>query len=229
MNAIKIFAAIALISAWGRAGEIRIVRVHGDIAVRHNVQEQWVKAAAADLLKPDDTMKSGKGSNATILVENGRKIEVPELVVVDVADLRQLTQEELLLKLATDRLLSAPPQKEGTAPPLKSTTTVGSNMEESALPRPGNQELSRMELNGSRLLYRNGYYATCVLKSKEIWRLSPALAEDMDARIMVADALEKMHLRGEARGEYLSIPREKLTPEQKAVVDAAMGRLKKKG
>jgi hypothetical protein len=228
MNTAKLAASIVFFGTLCFGGEFKIIRAHGDISIRHNVQEEWVKAAATDVLKPDDSMKSGKGSGATLLVENGRKVEVPELVVVDLADLRQLTQEELLLKLATDRILNAPPQKEGDAPVLKSTTTVGSNMEESAVPQSANAELGRLQLNGTRLLYRVGYYATCVLKSKDIFRLYPSLADDMDARIMVADALEKMHLRGEAQGEYLSIPKGRLSASQKSDVDAALARLKKK-
>jgi hypothetical protein len=228
MRTAKFITAIGFFVTICFGGEFKIIRAHGDISVRHNVQEEWVKAAVTDVLKPDDSMRSGKGSGATLLVENGRKVDVPELVVVDVADLRQLTQEELLLKLATDRILNAPPQKEGGTPFMKSTTTVGANMEESPPPQTANADLGRLELNGTRLLYRNGYYATCVLKSKDIFRLHPSLADDMDARIMVADALERMHLRGEAEGEYLSIPKSKLSPSQKTDVDAALGRLKKK-
>src|SRR5437867_4469881 len=205
MNAIKMSLVLLVAGTLVRAGEIKILRAHGDVSVRHNVQEEWVKAAAADVLKPDDSMRSGKGSGATILAENGKRIEVPELVVVDVADLRQLSREELLLKLATDRILNAPPQKEGSSPILKTTTEVGANMDEAVAPRSANSGLGRLQLNGTRLLYHNGYYATCALKTKDLLRLFPDLTADMDARIMIADALEKMQLKGEAQGEYLAI------------------------
>src|SRR5258707_11009916 len=101
-------------------------------------------------------------------------------------------------------------------------------MDESVALPSANADLGRLQLNGTRLLYHNGYYATCALKTKDLFRLFPDLAAEMDARIMIADALEKMQLKGEAQGEYLAIPKSKLTASQRQEVEAALQRLKKK-
>ena len=75
-----------------------------------------------------------------------------------------------------------------------------------------------MHLNGTEVLYKHGFYATCVLKAKEIFRRNHVLLKRIDDRLMVATALEQLKLNSEARDEYISLSKEQLPPSQRAIV-----------
>jgi hypothetical protein len=84
-----------------------------------------------------------------------------------------------------------------------------------------------MQINGVKVLYNNGFYATSVLKAKEIFRLVPQTAAMIDTRLLVAGALEKMDVNAEALTEYTEISREQLTQSQRSVVEGEIAQLKK--
>ena len=228
MKALLISAMMLLMIGTTLCSEFKVVSVKGKVYVRHNIQEEWTKVAVGDVLKPDDSMKSDARSSATILVDNAKKIVIPELVVVDIADFRTLTQEELLLKLAMEHVRTVPPQQEGDMQIPRISTLHGASKDQTEELPVHDSAIGKLELNGTRVLYTQGYFATCVLKSKEVFRLYPDLQATGDARLRVADALEKMRLRGEALHEYLNIPQAKLTDAQRSVVQESIVRLKQK-
>src|SRR5437867_10688920 len=80
--------------------EIKVISLKGEVFVRRDVQEEWVPVAVGDVLKPDDSMRLDGKSSAAILIDGTKTLMIPELVILDLSDVRELTQEELLLKLA---------------------------------------------------------------------------------------------------------------------------------
>lgn len=209
-------------------GDIKVTAVKGNVYVRHNVQETWTPVAAGDILKPEDSMKLDKKSSATIFIDGAKKLVVPELVIVDLSDFRQLSQEDLLLKLAMERVRSISPEPGGEEFQIPQTTTMhGENKAERTVTAPSTRATAVLQLNGTKVLYTKGYYATCALKTKEIFRLHPELRTDGDARIMVAGALENMKLYGEALNEYLGIPSSCLSAKQEVIVKEKIAQLKK--
>ena len=105
-------------------GQIKVTALKGDVQIRHGASETWQQVSVGDILKPDDSMKSGKLSSATVMLDDGKKLTVPEQVIVDISDLRNLTQEDFLLKLAMEqvRSISLPAQDQPLN--LPSTTTL---------------------------------------------------------------------------------------------------------
>ena len=208
--------------------DMKIMNIRGDVKVRHGADEAWVSVAVGDVVKPEDSMRSGRGSSVILLVDGTTKLTLPEQVIVDCSDLRTLTQEELLLKLAMEGIRSLPQQKRDGGMSVPRTTTVhGTNVEPSKPLQPGSKEGFILLLNGTKVLHQNGYYATMVLRAKEVLRLSPSLRSRYDVRLLVADAFEKMNLNGEALGEYRSLSKEKLSLKDRSVVEGKIAVLKK--
>jgi hypothetical protein len=83
-----------------------------------------------------------------------------------------------------------------------------------------------MEVRGTTLLYKYEFYPTCILKAKQTMVYYPELKSRFEYRRMIAQALEKMRLTGEALGEYISITKEKLSPSQRKSVEENIRRLK---
>ena len=211
------------------AQEITVQKVQGDVRVRHGVTEQWTAIAAGDVLKPDDSMLTGPNGRAVILaMKKGveKRVTLPPDVIVDIADVRDLSPEELMLKLAMERVRSSPSTspRDLTAP--NAGIVHGAN-ERSGRALPGNDPaVGSMQWNGARVLYDNGFYSTCALKGMELYRLYPETAKSFENRILVAQSLEHESLRGDALNEYsIILSLDGLTPDQKATVKQQMQRL----
>jgi hypothetical protein len=190
-------------------GEIVVKRVEGEVQVRQGVTEVWNSVAQGDVLRPDDTMKTGPRGSALLLFPaavtgtTAKRIALPPEVIVDISDIRQLSQEELMLKLAMEKVRSSSYQWKSDDLQIPNASVVhGENKDENS-PLPENDLATGiLQMNGTRVLFENGFYPTCVLKALEVFRLYPTLGEQVENRLLVAEALERSRLKGEALNEY---------------------------
>ena len=243
MRVIIVVAMLVCIAGPVRAGDaqsdhgtIVVTKLQGDVSVRHGVTEIWTHVAVGDILRPDDTMKTGKKSSAVLVARNGqsvsaasKRISLPAEVVVDISDMRNLSQEELMLKLTMEKVRSSSYQWKNDELRIPNAAVVhGEDRRPSAPLQENELRFGIFQWNGTRVLFDNGFYSTCALRAMEVFRLYPPLSQKFDNRLMVADALEKANLRGEALSEYgiiASMPG--ITSEQQTVVHARMSQLKK--
>src|SRR5512147_2872810 len=123
MKTITLFLVSALFAAGLSAGDIVVQKVQGEVSVRHGVTEGWNRVATGDVLKPGDTMRTGRRGNAVIVVPGAgdpgtaKRIQLPADVMVDLSDVRELSQEELMLKLAMEKVRSTAPSQEDLSTP----------------------------------------------------------------------------------------------------------------
>ena len=209
------------------ANDFTVKTIRGTVEVRRGVNEEWKKLKAGDILKPEDTMRTGNSAAATIESVN-KTLSVPELTMIDISDVRNLTQEEFLLKLAMENILAVPEREENETVLPSTTVLRGSNKEKEVLEDARSLEVGTMQLQGARVLFDNAFFGTSILKTKETFRTYPELKSNYDARILTAQAFEKMRLTNEAVAEYALLAKENLTPAQQKVVQGSIGRLKRK-
>ena len=207
------------------ASDFVVKAVKGTVEVRKGVMEEWKKLKVGDLLKPEDSMRTGLGSMATIEADK-RKLTIPEMTILDISDVRQLSQEDFLLKLAMQNILAVPPRERDELSVPSATVIHGDNAAKTNAPVLTDTKVGEMELHGARVLFDNSYFATSILKSKETLRTHPELKTNFDARLTVATAFEKMKLTKEALTEYSVLSRENLPSPQAKKVQLALDRLK---
>ena len=225
---------LAFGSLVARAQEIKVQRLQGDVAVRHGVTETWTTIAVGDVLRPDDTMKTGKKGSAVLavpLTSSGsmKRIALPPEVIVDMSDVRELSQEELMLKLTMERVRSSSYQWKNDELHIPNAAVVHGADRSGGAPLTDNDPQSGLlQWNGARVLYDNGFYSTCALKAIELFRLYPSVGAKVENHIVAADALERANLRGEALSEYTGILQmEGISPAQQSVVKERIAALKK--
>lgn len=91
-----------------------------------------------------------------------------------------------------------------------------------------NTDLGILQLNGTRVLYENGFYSTSALKTLEILRQYPSLGSLYKNRLLIAEALEKANLKSEAMNEYMAISSlPDIKKDQKDFVQSKIAQLKK--
>lgn len=207
------------------AADFTVKAVKGTVEVRRGVMEEWRKIKVGDLLKPEDSMRTGPGASATIEIDK-RKLVVPEQTILDISDVRQLSQEDFLMKLAMENILAVPPREKDELSIPSATVLHGDNKSKTDLAVLPDVKVGEMQLHGARVLYDNSYYATSILKSKETLRTHPEVRSDYDARLTVAMAFEKMKLTKEAITEYSLLSKENLPAAQAKKVQGALEKLK---
>jgi hypothetical protein len=208
---------------------IVVKKLQGDVSVRHGVTEAWTHVSVGDVLKPDDTMKIGAKGQASLLAAGGKRLALPPEVIVDMSDVRDLTPEELMLKLTMEKVRSSSYQWKSDEMHIPNTPVVhGPDRTPSDPLRENTPEVGRLEWNGTKVLFDNGYFSTSALKAMDILRRFPQLRENFDHRLLVAEALEKASLRREAMNEYVSISNSSsLTDAQQALIKFRIEELQK--
>src|SRR5512140_1473328 len=235
MKRLVFICLLACSAVPGRAQDIVVQRLQGDVAVRHGVTEVWTSVAVGDVLRPDDTMKTGKKGSAVLsapLKSTGavKRITLPPEVIVDLSDVRELSQEELMLKLTMERVRASSYQWKNDELHIPNASVVHGANRSAGTPLADNDPQSGLlQWNGTRVLFDNGFYSTCALKAIELFRLYPSVGAKFENHLMTAEALEKANLRGEALSEYTGmLQMEGITPAQQTVVKERIAALKKK-
>ena len=221
--------------AAARGETIVLQRLQGEVSVRHGVMEEWRDARAGDVLKPDDTIKTGKHGMAVIVARDdepggssAKRIALPAEVMVDMSDIRTLSPEELMLKLTMEKVRASSYQWKSDELHIPNATVVhGADRSGGAALRQDNAQTGIFEWNGARVLFDNGFYSTCALKSQDLFRRFPELKTAFENRWLAAQALEKASLRGEALEEYGAILASgNLSASQETLVRGSMQRLR---
>jgi hypothetical protein len=236
MKTMKLLLLTLLLTTPVLSEEIVVEKIHGDVSVRHGVTEAWMKVRPGDILRPHDTMKTGEKASAMIVSRreggNGpaKKIVLPEEVMLDISDIRDLTQEELMLKLTMEKVRASSSQwKDKEMKVTNAPVTHGPDKAPSAPLEADDAHVGVFQWNGAKVLYDNGFYSTCALKAMDIMRRYPGLGERFENRLVVAEALEKANLRGEALQEYVSLSSSgNLTQEQRGIIRSRITELRKK-
>jgi len=229
--------ALVLFVAISKSDEIVVHQVKGDVKVRSGVDEDWQATAAGDELKPHDSIRTGRKGSAVLLIRSkgdggiiSRKIKIPAEVLLDLSDVRDLSQEELMLTLTMERVRASSYEWKSSELHIPNATVIhGEKPVAQAVLKADDKELAALQMNGTKVLFAYGFYPTCALKALRIMERFPSLHEKFEHRFMVAESLERSHLKGEALSEYVTLSSTDLTTEQRSAVQAKIILLKKKG
>ena len=217
-----LFFAVPMVSLL--ANDVTVKELKGTVEIRRGISEEWKALQAGEMLRPEDTIRTGKNASVRVLVD-GKQLRVPENTMVDISDFRHMGQEEFLLKLAMENILAVPPREDGSLTIPRTTVIHGTDARESS-----NEQLGTgaglMQLQGAKLLYENSFHATSILKAKETFRLYPDLQTNIDARMRIATSFETMKLSNEALTEYSGLLGEQLPDLQKRAVQKAIERIR---
>jgi hypothetical protein len=230
---------VALSSAsWSAESAVRIIAASGDVRVRRGLEESWVPSGAGAELKPLDTILCGEASQAVLTLEDGTRFTLGGNALLDVSDLRRITERQLFLFLMSQKVgrITAPAQ-----PPALRVTRVsvvrGAQKREPEPPSPpaGFQPWVR-EINGARTLFEEGLVPNAIIKYYRILQRYPPADDRGEIHFDLGRAFEAIHETGRALDAYQAAG-ERLnagsgttarSAERRAFIEAALLRLKPK-
>ncbi len=226
MNSLTMTLLLCAVSLRGIAAGIVVQKVSGDVQVRQGVTESWSALKAGTVLGPEASIRTGeKGS---VQVDAGGKVlRIPGSVIVDLSDVRDLSQEDLLLKLTMQKVRISPDTRPGDRSDMPNATVVHGADGASGRPlEENNGRTGELLMRGARVLFDNGYYSTCALRTLDVVRLYPAL-RTFETGWMAAESLERSGLAGEAVSAYNELMVLASAPEQQAQVRARIAALRR--
>jgi len=161
-----LFLSLSIFVEYGYPDRIKIIEVKGEVHIRQGVEETWQSATPGLLLEDIDSILSGKNGKAVLETANGGRFELSPNSQIDIADLRQLSNEDLFLHLMKEKLKKIGPRPEKTPLRVGTVSAVHGSLQDSV------QNASTIEkgadpeplLNGVRDLFTQNYYPNTILK-----------------------------------------------------------------
>jgi hypothetical protein len=199
-------AALLLLCANAISAAVATVySIRGTAEVRRGVSDVWKPLLVGDLLRPEDTIRTGESAEVRLQFGPNELFVLNQFSMIDIGDIREITKKDLLLKLSMEQIRSLPNSRHNGASPMvtimhgrdRSMNETGTNAWQKEL----SGEIGAMRLEGARALVQQQYYSSAVLTIKSTLRTF-GLRDKFSAYLLLASAFEKLGLNQHAIEAY---------------------------
>jgi len=200
----KYLIATLLLIGFTFAEEARIVELNGDVQVRRGLDEDWSDAKNNMLLKEIDTILTGENGRVLLELSDGRQFSLRSNSILDIADLRKISERELFLFLMRQKVDRLEDREAPAKLKLGKVSVVhGNKIEQDNVAglSEGNNEFIR-ESNGVTALYEHGFFSNVILKAHRILDRKPNITECTMLYEQLAEALEAVEKPEQAKQQY---------------------------
>ena len=182
---------------------VKIKQVQGDVKVRQGLEEVWHPAGQGLILKTIDTILTGEKALVTLELEEGLTFKLGSNAILDVGDLRKITEQELFLYLTSQKVGRIQAPKQGSLHienvSVVRGSRVGSDSEDRTMAYTKNYQL---ELNGAKALQSQAYFANAIVKLYKIKQKYPTVKTHGEIDFCLAQAFEQVGQSGRAVDAY---------------------------
>jgi hypothetical protein len=234
---IFLFAGVLSFRILFAESPVRVVAVTGDVRVRRGLEESWSPSGAGAELKALDTIFCGEASQAVLALEDGTRFTLGGNALLDVSDLRRITERQLFLFLMSQKIGRITESDSSSVLHITSVSVVRGTQKQipAGGPSPAADPTLRIrEKNGARTLFEAGLVPNAIIKYYRILQRYPSADDRGDIQFNLGRAFEAIHETGRALEAYQEA-RERLnsgpgtapqTAERGALIEAALRRLK---
>ena len=85
------------------AGQSKVIKMRGEVKVRKGLNEDWDRAVIGMLLRDVDTILTLESAEVVLLLESGDTFTLGSNAVVDIGDLRKISERQLFLFLVSKK------------------------------------------------------------------------------------------------------------------------------
>ena len=182
----------------------KIVKLNGDVKVREGLNENWDTAHIGMLLRDIDTILTLESSEVVLELDNGETFRLSSNAVVDIGDLRKITERELFLFLMSQKMdqIKTPEGKSK----LRITNVSVVRAENKAAGNTESQSKAesfwQQETNGARSMYEQDFFLNAIMKFHKILQKYPALEMCSEIYFYLAKSFENINEPGRALEAY---------------------------
>ncbi|MBN2367253.1 MAG: hypothetical protein JXL67_13875 [Calditrichaeota bacterium] len=198
-----IFLASSLIAQDRQAIQVKIDQISGEVLVRRGIEEFWQPVSLGILIKDVDTILTGENGKVILKLEDGTLFTLGPNSILDIADLRKITERQLFLFLVKGKVnrLEKRPQK--TELRLGKVSVVHGDNRDII----DNDSLVALEswgpvINGALALYHHQYYTNTILKLNKILDTGLPQQKSCEAYFYLGRSFEAINKPGQAIDAY---------------------------
>jgi tetratricopeptide (TPR) repeat protein len=204
LNTIIIFGYIFSNLSLAIAEVVEIFQIKGEVKVRQGVEEFWQPAVLGQFIKDVDTILTGEKGEVVLKLADGTKFILGPNAILDIADLRTITDKELFIFLTREKLNKVDRNKEKTPLRIGNVSVVhgASRDSQEVLPLPADPFLITRIKNGIRALYNQEYYPNAIIKLKKIANNDDFNDECGEFEYYLGSSFEALNNLGQAIDTY---------------------------
>jgi len=199
---------ILLLLAQAAAGSesAKIAKMSGEVKVRRGLDESWGEAHIGMLLDDIDTILTGERSEVVLKLHSGETFRLQSNAVIDIGDLRKITERELFLFLMSQKMDKIKPGDEKAKLRITNVSVVRAENKAEAKRAENNtasdDRLWQQETNGARAMYSQEFYPNAIMKLHKIIRKNPNLEKCSEIFFYLAKSYEEIDEPGRALEAY---------------------------
>ena len=154
-----------------QAADVKIRSFKGDEKVRKGLEEAWRPVGTSILLEDIDSILTGEVSEVVLVIDGERLFTLGGNSILDISDLRKITERELFLYLMSQKLKNIERPAGESKLRIENISVVRAerkSVETEADDEAAASDVWRYEVNGARALYEQAYYPNAIVKLHKI-------------------------------------------------------------
>jgi len=187
---------------------VKIISLAGEVKIRRGVEENWQRAGAGMALEEIDTILTGEAATVTLEMQDGGTFRLGRFAILDIADLRKISEREMFVLLMSQKVNQIPDRPEKATLRVGNVSAIhGESKAGTARNQSGREESQnwKQETNGAQALYEQGYYPNAVVKLHKVLAKYPAREDCGEVHFNLGKAFEALKKNGQASDAYKSV------------------------
>lgn len=203
---IAVILACAILHGFA-VGEVRIKSVRGSVRVRRGLEENWNRAGVNMNLEEIDTIMTEEASRVVLELEGGATFTMESYSILDISDLRRITERELFLYLMSQKVSRI--ERKNHSPLRIQNVNVARAERKTVEPQEtspeGNLRIREWEINGGRALYTQRFYTNAIVKFHKILDKYPETNDAGRLYYYLGSSFEAIDEKGRAMDAYQEV------------------------
>lgn len=190
-------------SSFAKAG-VKIISISGEVKIRRGVEETWQRAGVGMSLEAIDTILTGEASAVTLETPEGGAFRLGSFAILDIADLRKISEREMFIYLMSQKVNQIPDRSEKAKLRVGNVSIIHGARAETPASESGRDESQswRQETNGAQALYEQGYFPNAVVKLHKVLAKYPSREDCGEVHYDLGKAFEALQKNGQAVDAY---------------------------
>ncbi len=182
---------------------VSILKMQGDIKVRMGLDENWQPAAPDMTLRNIDTILTGERSTVTLNLSDEMTFTLGSQSILDIADLRKITERELFLFLTAEKVKQIPnPGSSKIRIENVSVVRADNRSVHNQSPDRESDNNWRYAVNGARALHQQNLFPNAVIKLMNILKKYGAVDDHGLIQLYLGQSFEALEKNGRALDAY---------------------------
>lgn len=187
----------------------KIMRLTGDVKIRRGLEESWQPASVGLLLEDIDTILTGADGIVLLQTADGANFELGKNSMLDISDLRKITEKELFLYLMSQKVQQIEPREGKTKLRIGNVSVVHGESKAEPEQASDNNELASQQLiqekNGAKALYGQQLYPNSIIKFHKILDKYDTAKNSGEIYLYLGRSFEAINHPGQAIDAYQSV------------------------